>query len=166
MSDASYPISKDDEASFGDYFALLKPRVMSLVVFTAFVGLLAAPASVNPFVGFCAILFIAVGGGASGALNMWWDADIDAKMRRTAGRPIPDGRMAAGEALAFGLALAVLSVMMLAVFAFLPTPNCQRQNAVVHTGLAPKKSVAPEFSPASQKLAGWRSASRVRVLPL
>lgn len=72
-----------NEAQFGDYFALLKPRVMTLVVFTAFVGLLAAPVSVHPFVGFTAILFIALGGGASGALNMWYDADIDAIMRRT-----------------------------------------------------------------------------------
>ncbi|WP_428928184.1 heme o synthase [Marinibacterium sp. SX1] len=114
MSDASYPITgKDDEASFGDYFALLKPRVMSLVVFTAFVGLLAAPASVNPFVGFCAILFIAVGGGASGALNMWWDADIDRVMKRTVKRPIPAGKVTGDEALAIGLTLSVFSVVML-----------------------------------------------------
>lgn len=76
MTDASINASTvtahADEASFGDYFALLKPRVMSLVVFTALVGLLAAPVPVHPFVGFCAILFIAIGGGASGALNMWW----------------------------------------------------------------------------------------------
>ena len=77
------------EAGFGDYVALLKPRVMSLVVFTAFVGLLVAPVSMNPFVAFCAVLFIALGGGASGALNMWYDADIDAVMKRTAGRPVP-----------------------------------------------------------------------------
>ncbi|MDO5528806.1 MAG: protoheme IX farnesyltransferase, partial [Paracoccus sp. (in: a-proteobacteria)] len=67
-----------DEASFGDYVALLKPRVMSLVVFTAFVGLIVAPVDLHPFVAFCAVLFIALGGGASGALNMWYDADIDA----------------------------------------------------------------------------------------
>ncbi|QEW21785.1 Protoheme IX farnesyltransferase [Marinibacterium anthonyi] len=113
MSDASYPITKDDEASFGDYFALLKPRVMSLVVFTAFVGLLAAPVSINPFVGFCAILFIAVGGGASGALNMWWDADIDRVMKRTQRRPIPSGKVHADEALAIGLTLSVFAVVLL-----------------------------------------------------
>ena len=76
------------EAEFGDYVALLKPRVMSLVVFTAAVGLLAAPGHVHPFIAFCAILFIAIGGGASGALNMWYDADIDAVMKRTARRPM------------------------------------------------------------------------------
>ncbi len=104
-----------DEAGFGDYFALLKPRVMSLVVFTALVGLLAAPVPIHPFVGFCAILFIAIGGGASGALNMWWDADIDKVMKRTKGRPIPSGKVEQGEALALGLGLSGLSVMMLAL---------------------------------------------------
>ena len=111
MSDASINAStaREDEASFGDYFALLKPRVMSLVVFTAFVGLVASPVSVHPFIGFCAILFIAIGGGASGALNMWWDADIDRIMKRTRGRPVPAG------AFAFGMALSVMSVTMLAL---------------------------------------------------
>ena len=114
MSDATINSTlRDGEAGFGDYVALLKPRVMSLVVFTAFVGLLAAPVPVHPFVGFCVILFIAVGGGASGALNMWWDADIDAVMRRTRGRPIPSGRVAPGEAKAIGLTLAVFAVVML-----------------------------------------------------
>ncbi len=103
------------EASMGDYFALLKPRVMSLVVFTALVGLLVAPVPVHPFIGFVGILCIAVGAGASGALNMWWDADIDAKMKRTAKRPIPDGRVQPGEALAIGVALAGFSVILLAL---------------------------------------------------
>lgn len=103
----------EGEAQFGDYFALLKPRVMTLVVFTAFVGLLAAPVPVHPFIGFCAVLFIAVGGGASGALNMWWDADIDAVMRRTAKRPIPSGKVAPGEALAIGIALSAFACVFL-----------------------------------------------------
>ena len=102
-----------NDAEFGDYFALLKPRVMTLVVFTAFVGLLAAPVSLHPFVGFTAILFIALGGGASGALNMWYDADIDAIMRRTQKRPIPAGKVTAGEAKSLGIALSGLSVIML-----------------------------------------------------
>jgi protoheme IX farnesyltransferase len=105
----------EQEARFGDFFALLKPRVMSLVVFTALVGLLAAPVPVHPLIGFAAILFIAVGGGASGALNMWWDADIDAIMRRTRRRPIPAGKVAPADAMALGVALAVLSVTMLAL---------------------------------------------------
>lgn len=112
MSDATVQTPEYD-ASFGDYFALLKPRVMSLVIFTALVGLLVSPASIHPFIGFVAILCIAVGAGASGALNMWWDADIDAKMRRTAGRPIPSGRVEANEALGIGLALSGFSVILL-----------------------------------------------------
>ncbi|WP_417606186.1 heme o synthase [Primorskyibacter flagellatus] len=103
----------ENEARFGDYFALLKPRVMSLVVFTAFVGLLAAPVPVHPFIGFVSILFIAIGGGASGALNMWWDADIDAVMKRTRNRPIPAGRVSGDTALAIGVALAAFGVIFL-----------------------------------------------------
>src|SRR5262245_33850653 len=101
------------EATAGDFFALLKPRVMSLVVFTAFVGLVASPVAVNPLVAGIAILAIAVGAGAAGALNMWYDADIDALMSRTAGRPIPTGRVQPGEALAFGLVLSGFSVATL-----------------------------------------------------
>jgi protoheme IX farnesyltransferase len=104
---------REHEAGFGDYFALLKPRVMSLVVFTALVGLVVAPVPVHPMVAFAAILFIAVGAGASGALNMWWDADIDAVMRRTRKRPVPSGRVSGDEALAIGLALSGFSVVML-----------------------------------------------------
>ncbi|EAQ12740.1 MULTISPECIES: heme o synthase [Maritimibacter] len=106
-------LDQDRDAGFGDYFALLKPRVMSLVVFTALVGLLVAPGQINPFVGLCAILFIAVGGGASGALNMWWDADIDARMKRTIKRPIPAGKVEPGEALGLGVALTGFSVILL-----------------------------------------------------
>ena len=98
-----------------DYLALLKPRVMSLVVFTAFVGMLVAPASINPVIGFIAIACIAIGAGASGALNMWYDADIDAVMSRTQNRPIPAGRMSPGEALTFGVVLSVFSVTLLSL---------------------------------------------------
>jgi heme o synthase len=101
------------EPGFGDYVQLLKPRVMSLVVFTALVGLLVAPVGLHPVEAFAAILFIALGAGASGALNMWWDADIDAVMKRTARRPVPAGKVPAGEALAVGLALSGISVVML-----------------------------------------------------
>ena len=119
MSDASLNTAsiKTGEAGFGDYFALLKPRVMSLVVFTALVGLLAAPVAVHPVVALASILFIAIGGGASGALNMWWDADIDRIMKRTKNRPIPAGRISEGEAFAFGITLAVMAVIMLALAA-------------------------------------------------
>src|SRR5215212_9725788 len=102
-------------AGVEDYIALLKPRVMSLVVFTALVGLLVAPGHIHPVIGFAALLCIAIGAGASGALNMWYDADIDAVMSRTARRPIPAGRVQPGEALAFGSTLAVGSVFVLGV---------------------------------------------------
>ncbi|WP_368187071.1 heme o synthase [Aestuariibius sp. HNIBRBA575] len=114
MTDLNYQDSTTQEAGMGDYFALLKPRVMSLVVFTALVGILVAPgASLHPFEAFVSILCIAVGGGASGALNMWWDADIDRIMKRTANRPIPSGRVQPQEALAIGLALSGFSVILL-----------------------------------------------------
>src|SRR5580658_1617762 len=100
-------------AGVGDYIELMKPRVMSLVVFTALVGLLIAPGHVHPVIGLTALICIAVGAGAAGALNMWYDADIDARMARTAARPIPAGRVARGEALAFGLTLAGFSVAVL-----------------------------------------------------
>ncbi len=112
MSDAT-SIDRDLDAGFGDYFALLKPRVMSLVVFTALVGLVVAPVGVHPFIALVAILCIAVGGGASGALNMWWESDLDAKMLRTRNRPIPAGRVTRDEALAIGLTLSAFSVVML-----------------------------------------------------
>ena len=105
------------EAGFGDYVELLKPRVMSLVVFTALAGLLVAPGTLHPVEALAAILFIALGAGAAGALNMWWDADIDGVMRRTRARPIPAGRVEPGSALALGLGLSGLSVAMLALAA-------------------------------------------------
>ncbi|MCC0054846.1 MAG: protoheme IX farnesyltransferase [Rhodobiaceae bacterium] len=104
-------------ADVGDFVALLKPRVMSLVVFTALVGIVAAPVPVNPVLGFIWLLAIAVGAGASGALNMWYDADIDAVMLRTRGRPVPRGRVAPGDALSFGLALSVGAVLLLGLAA-------------------------------------------------
>ena len=100
-------------AAVRDYFELMKPRVMSLVVFTALVGLMIAPGHLHPVLAFTALLCIAVGAGAAGALNMWYDADIDAVMKRTAGRPIPAGHVQPGEALAFGATLAAFSVVTL-----------------------------------------------------
>jgi heme o synthase len=100
-------------ASVGDYVALMKPRVMSLVIFTALVGLAVAPGAMHPLIGFTALLCIAVGAGAAGALNMWYDADIDAIMTRTRGRPVPMGRVQPGEALAFGLTLAGFAIVVL-----------------------------------------------------
>lgn len=105
--------SETYEPGFGDFFALLKPRVMSLVVFTALAGVVVAPAELHWFEAFCAVLFIAIGAGASGALNMWWDADIDRIMARTVDRPVPSGRVSAETALGLGAGLSFLSVMML-----------------------------------------------------
>ncbi len=96
-----------------DYWALLKPRVMTLVVFTAACGLVAAPGRLDPFLAFVAILSIAVGAGASGAFNQWWEADIDSAMKRTANRPLPAGRLSADEALGFATILSVASVVTL-----------------------------------------------------
>jgi len=100
-------------ATARDFFTLLKPRVMSLVIFTAFVGLVLAPGEIHPILAFTAILCVAVGAGASGCLNMWYDADIDAVMKRTRNRPVPAGRVSPGEALGFGIALSVASVALM-----------------------------------------------------
>ena len=110
---ASTDLAEGGQGTAGDYFALLKPRVMSLVIFTAFVGIIAAPGKIHPWIAAVALLAIAVGAGAAGALNMWYDADIDAQMKRTAKRPIPRGAILASEALGFGLTLAVGSVLTL-----------------------------------------------------
>jgi protoheme IX farnesyltransferase len=109
VADVSF--THDRTASASDYLALLKPRVMSLVVFTGLVGYLAAPGHNDVVLGFAAILAIAVAAGASGALNMWFDSDIDALMSRTRSRPIPAGRVPREEALMLGLTLSMLSVV-------------------------------------------------------
>ncbi len=121
MSDTSLDIDRTEletspaycAGDVSDFFALMKPRVMSLVIFTALVGIVVAPGTLHPVIACTALLCIAVGAGASGALNMWYDADIDAIMQRTAARPVPRGRVSPGEALTFGTVLAVGSVLTL-----------------------------------------------------
>ena len=117
MTDRSIAInpsaSASSDAEVGDYFALLKPRVMSLVVFTGFTGLYLAPGTLHPVLAFTAVLCIALGAGAAGAINMWYDRDIDALMARTRLRPVPDGRIEPGVALGFGVSLAVASVLLM-----------------------------------------------------
>jgi protoheme IX farnesyltransferase len=103
----------EEGSSAGDWLALLKPRVMTLVVFTGWIGMLLAPGHLHPVLGFAAVLCIAIGAGAAGAINMWYDRDIDAVMHRTAKRPIPSGRIAPEEALGFGVALASGSVVVM-----------------------------------------------------
>ena len=120
MTDVSAPYARDglaeaDGGTVGDFIALMKPRVMSLVVFTALVGLVVAPGTLHPALAVIALICIAVGAGASGALNMWFDADIDARMTRTAGRPIPRGRVTPEEAFSFGMVLSIGSVLTLGV---------------------------------------------------
>jgi protoheme IX farnesyltransferase len=113
----THPFSQSMPASAEDLFALLKPRVMSLSIFTAWVGMLMAPSSGSPFLAAAALLAIAMGAGAAGCLNMWWDSDIDARMARTARRPIPAGRVHPGEALGLGVALTISSVLLLGIVA-------------------------------------------------
>lgn len=118
MADTAYRINSTDSAEIigaepADYIQLLKPRVMSLVVFSGLAGLLVAPGTLHPILAVVAVLCIAVGAGASGAINMWYDRDIDAVMERTQKRPIPMGRMIPGDALGFGIVLAIGSVTVM-----------------------------------------------------
>ncbi|MGX1197163.1 heme o synthase [Parvibaculum sp. MBR-TMA-1.3b-4.2] len=113
FADGSIASAQGGMGTAGDFFELLKPRVMSLVIFTALVGLVVAPGGINPVIGFTALLCIAVGAGASGALNMWYDADIDARMTRTRTRPIPSGRVTPQEAAVFGTVMAAGSVFVM-----------------------------------------------------
>ena len=101
--------------SVQDYYALMKPRVMSLVIFTSLVGLLLSPSNIHPFLAVISICCIAIGAGASGVLNMWYDADIDRVMKRTIGRPIPSGNIAKSEALTYGLMMSFGSVFVMGV---------------------------------------------------
>src|SRR6218665_1097746 len=115
MSIATQSLPVAMPADWRDFLALTKPRVMTLVVFTGLAGLLAAPAQLPPVLAFAAILCIALGAGAAAALNMWYEADIDAKMKRTASRPLPAGRMDRSSALHFGVGLSFFSVILMGV---------------------------------------------------
>jgi heme o synthase len=122
-------------ATVGDFFALLKPRVMSLVIFTGLAGIIVAPGGVNPIVAFTALLCIAVGAGASGALNMAYDADIDGLMSRTATRPIPMGKISRGDALGFGWTLSVGSVAIMGLFVNLTAAALLAFSIVFYVGI-------------------------------
>jgi len=115
MTTTTFDTAAAPSADWRDFLALTKPRVMTLVVFTGLCGLLAAPVSIHPVLAFTAILCIALGAGAAAALNMWYEADLDALMKRTANRPLPAGRMSRESALHFGVGLAVFSVMLMGV---------------------------------------------------
>jgi protoheme IX farnesyltransferase len=159
--------SRTGDAGLGDYLRLLKPRVMSLVVFTALAAIVAAPGGVHPVVGLACLVCIAAGAGAAGALNMWWDSDIDRRMARTALRPIPAGRVEGEEALGLGLGLALLSVSMLAVFANLLAAALLAFTiffyAVVYTMLlkrsTPQNIVIGGAAGAFPPMIGWAAAT-------
>jgi protoheme IX farnesyltransferase len=154
-------------AGVGDYLALMKPRVMSLVVFTAFVGYALAPVQAHPVIGFAALLCIAIGAGAAGALNMWYDADIDARMQRTASRPIPMGRIAPGEALAFGSTLAVFSVVLLGLLVNVVAAGLLAFTILFYIGiytmwlkrLTPQNIVIGGAAGALPPMIGWAAAA-------
>ncbi len=115
MTSTTAPTTTQLPAEWRDFFALTKPRVMSLVVFTGLCGLLAAPGAIHPVLGFTAILCIAMGAGGAAALNQWWEADIDAKMKRTARRPLPSGRLRKQDARDFGMLMSAASVFVMLV---------------------------------------------------
>jgi protoheme IX farnesyltransferase len=165
------PHAEPSLAGVGDYIELMKPRVMSLVVFTALVGLVLAPVPMHPVMAFTALLCIAIGAGAAGALNMWYDADIDARMARTAARPIPAGRLARGEALAFGLTLAGFSVVVLGllvnVFAALLLAVTIGIYTIWLKRLTPQNIVIGGAAGALPPVIGWTAATgTVAVEPL
>jgi protoheme IX farnesyltransferase len=145
----------------------MKPRVMSLVVFTALTGYLLAPGHLHPVLGFTALLCIAIGAGAAGALNMWYDADIDARMSRTAKRPIPMGRIAPGEALAFGVMLAGFSVVVLGLFINVAAAALLAFTIVFYVGIytmwlkrwTPQNIVIGGAAGAFPPMIGWTAAT-------
>ena len=117
MQEISPPVELRAGSDVGDFFALAKPRVMSLVVFTGIVGMALAPVALHPVLAGTALLALALGAGGAGAINMWFDRDIDAVMERTKSRPVPAGRVPAAEALAFGVTLSIFGVLLMGLAA-------------------------------------------------
>jgi len=169
------PASVTQEAELRDWFALLKPRVMTLVVFTGLIGLLVAPGRMHPVLAFTAVLCIAVGAGACGAINMWYDRDIDALMRRTRNRPIPGGRIAPGEALGFGVTLAMASVIVMGLAVNLTAAALLALSIIFYVFVytvwlkrrTPQNIVIGGAAGAFPALVGWASVTgSVDLLPL
>jgi protoheme IX farnesyltransferase len=154
-------------ATVGDYFALLKPRVMSLVIFTGLTGIVVAPGEIHPLTGFTALLCIAIAAGASGALNMAYEADIDALMSRTANRPIPSGHIARGEALGFGWTLAVGAVTVMGLLVNLVAATLLAFTIFVYVGVytlwlkrrTPQNIVIGGLAGALPPAIGWASVT-------
>ncbi|SEN43436.1 protoheme IX farnesyltransferase [Sphingomonas gellani] len=162
-------------AHWRDFLALTKPRVMTLVVFTGLCGMLAAPVSVNPVIGFTAILCIALGAGAAGALNQWYEADLDAQMRRTARRPLPDGRMDRQAALHFGVGLGSFSVILMGLAVNVPAAAILTLSILFYVLIytvwlkrrTPQNIVIGGAAGAFPPLIGWAAATgQVALLPL
>ena len=162
-------------ADWRDFLALTKPRVMTLVVFTGLCGMLAAPVAIDPILGFTAILCIALGAGAAGALNMWYEADLDAKMKRTRGRPLPAGRMDRQSALHFGVGLAVFSVLLMGLAVNLAAAVILTASILFYVLIytvwlkrrTPQNIVIGGAAGAFPPLIGWAAATgNVALLPL
>jgi protoheme IX farnesyltransferase len=158
-----------------DWVTLLKPRVMTLVVFTGAIGLLIAPVPLHPVLAFAAVLSIAIGAGAAGAINMWYDRDIDALMRRTKGRPIPAGRIAPSDALGFGVVLAVASVVTMALATNLLAGAVLALSILFYVGVytmwlkraTPQNIVIGGAAGAFPPLIGWVAATgHLALLPI
>jgi len=175
MASKAYPLASTVTADWRDFVALTKPRVLSLVVFTGLCGLLAAPAAIHPVIGFTAVLCIALGAGAAGALNQWYEADLDAMMKRTAGRPLPAGRMEREAALQFGVGLAGFSVILMGLAVNLLAAAILAVSilfyVVVYTvwlkRRTPQNIVIGGAAGAFPALIGWAAATgRVETLPV
>jgi len=175
MPSPAVPITPALPAEWRDFLALTKPRVMTLVVFTALCGLLAAPVHINPILGFTAILCTAVGAGASGALNMWYEADLDAHMKRTRNRPLPAGRMDRQSALHFGVALGVGSVVLMGLAVNLLAAAILAASILFYVLVytvwlkrrTPQNIVIGGAAGAFPPLIGWAAATgRIELLPV
>ena len=175
MASKAYPVAIAAAAEWRDFLALTKPRVLSLVVFTGLCGLLAAPQAINPVLGFTAVLCIALGAGAAGALNQWYEADLDAMMARTAGRPLPAGRMDRQSALHFGVGLGAFSVILMGLAVNLLSAAILAISilfyVVVYTvwlkRRTPQNIVIGGAAGAFPPLIGWAAATgRIETLPV
>jgi protoheme IX farnesyltransferase len=175
MASKAYPVAIPAAADWRDFLALTKPRVLSLVVFTGLCGLLAAPQSINPVLGFTAILCIALGAGAAGALNQWYEADLDARMKRTADRPLPAGRMDRQSALHFGVGLGAFSVILMGLAVNLLAAAILAVSILFYVLVytvwlkrrTPQNIVIGGAAGAFPALIGWAAATgRIEMLPV
>ena len=175
MSDLTNTLPSASSAELRDWFVLLKPRVVSLVVFTGAIGLIVAPTPLHPVLAFAAVLCIAVAAGAAGAINMWYDRDIDAIMRRTASRPIPDGRIEASDVLGFGVVLAVASVLLMYLATNIVAATWLSVSILFYVGVytmwlkrrTPQNIVIGGAAGAFPPIIGWAAATgSVGIFPL